>query len=61
MSIFVDENETFPIDVWCHEVRDPAGRLRSLEVAAEPAAGWRHVRDFRLQHYGLRHAGGPEQ
>ena len=49
MSIFVDENETFPLDVWYTENRDESGRLRSLDVATEPHEGWLHIRGHFCQ------------
>lgn len=49
MGIFVDENDTFPIDAWYNEVRDERGRLRRVEVSPTPQDGWTHVRGHFCQ------------
>ena len=49
MSIFVDENDTFPIDVWYDEVRDERGKLRHIDVSETLVAGWAHLRGHFCQ------------
>lgn len=49
MGVFVDDNDTFPIDAWYNEVRDERGRLRRVEVSPTPMEGWMHVRGHFCQ------------